>query len=149
MIVVTGAAGFIGSVVAQRLNEENFRDLILVDDFSKPGKSGNYSHKQYTERVDRDEFFPWIEKNHRFVQIIIHLGARTDTTEFDRTVFERLNLNYSKYIWAACLKYGLPLIYASSAATYGNGELGYVDDHHLIPSLKPLNPYGGIEERVR
>lgn len=142
MIVVTGAAGFIGSVVVQRLNEENFRDLVLVDDFSKPPKSANYSHKQYAEMVDRDEFFPWVEKNHRFIQIIIHLGARTDTTEFDRTVFERLNLNYSKFIWAACLKYGLPLIYASSAATYGNGELGYLDDHHLIPSLKPLNPYG-------
>jgi len=142
MIVITGAAGFIGSALLKKLNDENYRDIVIVDDFSKTGKIRNYKDKIYSEIVDRNEFFNWIEENHRFIQFIFHLGARTDTTEFDRAVFERLNLNYSKYVWAACIKYGIPLVYASSAATYGMGELGYLDDHSLISGLMPLNPYG-------
>jgi ADP-L-glycero-D-manno-heptose 6-epimerase len=142
MIVITGAAGFIGSVMTGKLNRERFLDLVIVDDFSREDKIPNYSERKYTEKVDRDEFFRWLDHNHRFVQFIIHLGARTDTTEFDKTVFDRLNLGYSVKVWEACIKYGLPLIYASSAATYGDGKSGYDDDHDLIPALKPLNPYG-------
>ena len=142
MIVITGAAGFIGSVISGKLNREKFLDLVLVDDFSREDKIPNYSERKYTEKVDRDEFFGWLDRNHRFVQFIIHLGARTDTTEFDKTVFDRLNFGYSVKVWEACVKYGLPLIYASSAATYGDGKQGYDDDHRLIPGLKALNPYG-------
>jgi len=142
MIVITGAAGFIGSALIRKLNDENFKDIILVDDFSRIDKAINYKNKIFSELVERDEFFDWIEENHRFIQFVFHLGARTDTTEFDRSVFDRLNLNYSKFVWAACIKYGLPLVYASSAATYGMGEMGYMDDHDLVHSLKPLNPYG-------
>jgi ADP-L-glycero-D-manno-heptose 6-epimerase len=142
MIVVTGAAGFIGSVMTGKLNRERFLDLVIVDDFSREDKIPNYSEKNFTEKVDREEFFRWLDHNHRFVQFIIHLGARTDTTEFDKTVFDRLNLGYSVKVWEACVKYGLPLIYASSAATYGDGKQGYDDDHRLIPGLKALNPYG-------
>jgi ADP-L-glycero-D-manno-heptose 6-epimerase len=76
------------------------------------------------------------------VQVVIHMGARTDTAEFDWNTFETLNLGYSKSVWQLCVEYGLPLIYASSAATYGLGELGYDDDHGIVPSLKPLNAYG-------
>ena len=76
------------------------------------------------------------------MDFIFHLGARTDTTEFDMSVFDKLNLNYSKKMWEACSEYGIPLVYASSAATYGLGELGYEDSHDIIPDLKPLNPYG-------
>ncbi len=142
MIVVTGAAGFIGSCLIARLNEEGFNDLIAVDDFSHPEKENNLAGKKITMRVERKDFFNWLKENHKFVQFIFHLGARTDTTEFNKTIFDELNLNYSKDVWKACIEYGLPLVYASSAATYGNGEFGYNDDNAFIPKLHPLNPYG-------
>lgn len=142
MIIVTGAAGFIGSVMAGRLNRDGFNDLVLVDDFSREDKKANFMEKEYTALVGREEFIPWLGKNHRFAEYVIHLGARTDTTEFDVNVFNHLNLNYSKSVWEACVSYGLPLIYASSAATYGSGEMGYQDDHDLVEQLHPLNPYG-------
>ena len=142
MIVVTGAAGFIGSNIVAKLNKENFKDIILVDDFSNKEKNKNFESKIFTEKVERNTFFKWLTKNHKHVQFIIHIGARTDTAEFDTAVFDKLNLNYSKDIWNACVKFGLPLIYASSAATYGMGEYGYKDNHDIIDNLKPLNPYG-------
>ncbi|MCX7985662.1 MAG: ADP-glyceromanno-heptose 6-epimerase [Bacteroidales bacterium] len=142
MIVITGAAGFIGSYFAGYLNQKGFNDLVLVDDFTQNRKAANYESKKYSALVDRNQFFDWLKNNHRFVQFVVHLGARTDTTEFDRNIFDRLNINYSKQIWNFCAEYGLPLIYASSAATYGNGEMGYNDDHDIVEKLKPLNPYG-------
>ena len=142
MIVITGAAGFIGSCLVAKLNELGFTDLVLVDDFSHESKKKNYSTKKYSQLVERTQFFSWLENNNQWVQFIFHLGARTDTTEFNKQIFDELNLNYSKNVWNACVKFGLPLIYASSAATYGLGELGYEDKHELIPNLKPLNPYG-------
>ena len=142
MIVVTGAAGFIGSVLVSRLNNENFKDIVLVDDFTKTEKLSNLENKKFTAKIQRNEFFNWLKDNHKFVQIVFHIGARTDTTEFNKTIFDELNFNYTKNIWKSCVEYGLPLIYASSAATYGNGEYGYNDDENIIPKLKPLNPYG-------
>ena len=142
MIVVTGAAGFIGSNIVAGLNERNYKDIILVDDFSKAEKERNYDSKEFSALVERTQFASWLDENHRFVQMVIHLGARTDTTEFDKRVFDELNLGYSKTVYKQCLEYGLPLIYASSAATYGLGELGYDDSHEIIADLKPLNPYG-------
>lgn len=142
MIVITGAAGFIGSCLVGKLNNKGLSDLILVDDFSRVDKSKNLLNKAFAEKVPRDDFFEWFKTSHELVSFVFHIGARTDTTEFDRNVFEVLNVNYSKNIWNACTRYGIPLIYASSAATYGMGEHGYSDDHSLVPSLKPLNPYG-------
>ena len=142
MIVVTGAAGFIGSCLVSELNREGFYDLILVDDFSVEAKEKNLSGKKFTEKVERDVFFFFLEKNQRFVYFVFHIGSRTDTTEFDVAVFNKLNLDYSKEVWNICTRYGIPLVYASSAATYGLGEKGYADDHQIIPNLKPLNPYG-------
>jgi ADP-L-glycero-D-manno-heptose 6-epimerase len=142
MIVITGAAGFIGSNIVQKLNNEGFKDLVLVDDFSKKEKAKNYTGKTYRELVDRNSFFHYVHENHKFIEIIIHIGARTDTTEFDRTIFNELNLGYTKTVWNLCTEYGLPLIYASSAATYGMGEHGYSDSHSIVSKLKPLNPYG-------
>jgi ADP-L-glycero-D-manno-heptose 6-epimerase len=142
MIVVTGAAGFIASAFIGKLNSEDFNDVVAVDDFSSAAKQKNLEGKKISEFVDRDKFFDWLKSNHKLVQFIFHLGARTDTTEFDIELLNRLNLDYSKRVWANCVEYGLPLVYASSAATYGGGEYGYNDDHALSEKLQPLNPYG-------
>src|SRR5437016_582405 len=108
MIIITGAAGFIGSCLVRKLNDEGFNDLILVDDFSKHEKDQNLNGKKFTAKVERDQFVEWLQLNHRFVQFIFHIGARTDTTEFDSSIFNRLNLNYSKDVWNACVEFGLP-----------------------------------------
>jgi ADP-L-glycero-D-manno-heptose 6-epimerase len=142
MIIVTGAAGFIGSCLIQKLNELKFRYIIAVDDFSNAEKNLNLANKAIMERVDRKDLFAWLEKNNREVEFFFHIGARTDTTEFDTAIFNELNLDYSKKVWEACVNYQIPLVYASSAATYGLGENGYEDKEELISSLKPLNPYG-------
>ncbi|QIP12346.1 ADP-glyceromanno-heptose 6-epimerase [Spirosoma aureum] len=142
MIIVTGAAGFIGSCLISKLNQENFNFIIAVDDFSDPRKEANLTGKRIQERVDREEFFGWLDNNYQEVEFIFHIGARTDTTEFDRQIFEHLNVEYSKQIWNRCIDYQIPLVYASSAATYGMGEFGYDDNESIIPQLKPLNPYG-------
>ncbi|HNT70207.1 MAG TPA: ADP-glyceromanno-heptose 6-epimerase [Bacteroidales bacterium] len=140
-IVVTGAAGFIGSVLANYLNINNLDNIIIVDDFTKLEKLPNYNTLPY-DSIERDQFIDWLDKHHNDIDTVIHLGARTDTTEFDYSVFEKLNLNYSKNIWNICTNYGIDLYYASSAATYGDGALGYDDDLEIIDKLQPLNPYG-------
>ena len=142
MIVVTGAAGFIGSCLVSFLNENRFYDLVLVDDFSNQQKSANYLGKKYKTLIDRKGFISWLDQNHKFVQFVFHLGARTDTTEFRKEIFDELNLEFSKSVWKKVVEYGIPLVYASSAATYGMGELGYSDGHEIVANLKPLNPYG-------
>ncbi len=143
MIVVTGAAGFIASCLVSRLNAANFNDVVVVDNFSIAKKLPNIEAKKLREYVDRETFFEWLDANHEQVEFIFHLGARTDTTEMDPAVFDLLNLNYSKQMWQACVQYNLPLVYASSAATYGDGRLGYSDqDEALFPLYRPLNPYG-------
>src|ERR1035437_3088968 len=141
MIIVTGAAGFIGSCLVSKLNQEGFTDIILVDDFSDSEKMKNLDGKKYSQKIHRDEFIQWLRENQRLVQFVFHLGARTDTTEFNKEIFDKLNLNYSKDIWKLCVEFGLPLVYASSAATYGMGESGYDDNEKEIEKLKPLNPY--------
>ncbi len=142
MIVVTGAAGFIGSCMLSKLNSEKIEDVVIVDDFSKSEKKVNYERLKYIKKIDREEFVEWFEQNASEVEGVYHLGARTDTTEFDWNVFVKLNLEYTKSIWRICTEYSIPLVYASSAATYGNGEMGYNDDLSKIAQLKPLNPYG-------
>jgi ADP-L-glycero-D-manno-heptose 6-epimerase len=142
MIVVTGAAGFIGSVLTGALNDEGQDNLILVDKFDREDKNKNLDNKQYEMQIDRDDFIAWFKNNTDVVDFVFHIGARTDTTEFDMELLNRLNLNYTKDIWSICAQNDIPLIYASSAATYGDGSLGYNDDHDIVEKLQPLNPYG-------
>lgn len=142
MIVVTGAAGFIGSNMITKLNNNGFKDIVLVDKFDNEEKNKNLENKIFSQKVERSEFFTWLDENHKFVQFIFHIGARTNTAEFDKNIFDELNLGYTQKIWNKCVEYGLAFIYASSAATYGMGEFGFDDDHSLIEKFKPLNPYG-------
>ena len=142
MIIITGAAGFIGSNMVDKLNQANFNSLILVDKFENPKKLQNLEGSKHTQKIDRNGFFGWLDIHYEEVEFIFHLGARTDTSEFDRELLWKLNTDYTKQIWKRCVKYQIPLVYASSAATYGLGENGYVDDESQIGSLVPLNPYG-------
>lgn len=143
MVILTGVSGFIGSCLLTALNEFGFdRDVVIVDDFYKLYKDKNTDGKAVREWMHRDIFLDWFEKTTQKVDFVIHMGARTDTTLMDSSVFDGLNLNYSKRIWNVCAIRQIPLIYASSAATYGDGSLGFDDDHATIGNLKPLNPYG-------
>jgi ADP-L-glycero-D-manno-heptose 6-epimerase len=142
MIVVTGAAGFIGSCMLRKLNYEKITNIVIVDDFSKTERLNNYSNYSFSLKIDRKDFIQWFKENAGQIEGVYHLGARTDTTEFDWNIFVELNLQYTKNIWQICAENNIPMVYASSAATYGDGENGYEDDMNLIPQLKPLNPYG-------
>jgi ADP-L-glycero-D-manno-heptose 6-epimerase len=141
-ILLTGAAGFIGSYLLGFLNKKGYNNIIIADDFSEEDKWFNFDSKQFAAKVERNELFDWLEKKNPKIDFVFHLGARTDTTEFDYAVHEKLNVAYSKNIWNYCTGKNIPLVYASSAATYGGGELGYKDDHDIIEKLQPLNPYG-------
>ncbi len=141
-IIITGAAGFIGSCLVEKLNEEGLHDLILVDDFTKIEKKENLKGKFFLAKIERSDFFNWLNENNTEIDFIFHIGARTDTTEFDKKIFDELNVDYSKKIWEFSSEFQVPLVYASSAATYGLGEYGYEDNHEVVPKLKPLNPYG-------
>ena len=142
MIVVTGAVGFIGSCLVEKLNLLNLKNIVVVDDFSNEDKNKNLAGKFYSQAIDRSNFILWLANNHDTVSMVYHLGARTDTSEFDYELLEKLNENFSKSVWILCAKHDIPLIYASSAATYGLGEFTYDDNHSLVNKLKPLNPYG-------
>ena len=142
MIIITGAEGFIGSCLVAALNQAGYNDLVLVDDFGMPVREDNLIGKAYTAKVNRKDLATWIDENHRMIQFIFHIGARTDTTETDVAILNELNLDYTKMLWQKCVTFGLPLVYASSAATYGGGENGYDDDETKLDFLKPLNLYG-------
>jgi ADP-L-glycero-D-manno-heptose 6-epimerase len=141
-IVVTGAAGFIGSCLVGYLNEKGFTRLLLVDDFSRADKVPNLEGKQFETKIERESFFEWLHVTKPVIDFVFHIGAKTDTTEFNYAVHQHLNVEYSEQIWNYCTVHGIPLVYASSAATYGGGEWGYEDNHELSFKLKPLNPYG-------
>jgi ADP-L-glycero-D-manno-heptose 6-epimerase len=142
MIIVTGAAGFIGSCLATELYRLGFKDLVLVDEFSRPDKLANLDAIPQPLLVPRDALFKWLEGKENDIQFFFHIGARTDTAEFDTELLRKLNLDYSKEVWNWCCMHHVPLIYASSAATYGMGEHGFTDDPAGLSQLHPLNPYG-------
>ncbi len=97
--------------------------------------------------MHREIFLDWFEKTTQKVDLVLHIGARTDTTLQNTETFDELNVNYSKRIWTACARKQIPMIYASSAATYGDGSLGFDDNHEQIHLLKPLNPYGDSKQQ--
>ncbi|WP_462251352.1 ADP-glyceromanno-heptose 6-epimerase, partial [Ferruginibacter sp.] len=115
---------------------------ILVDEFDDDEKELNLLHKKYIVRVERENLFDWLLKEKPAVDFVFHLGARTDTAEFDYRIHQKLNVEYSQHIWNYCTINNIPLVYASSAATYGEGEFGYDDSHDIVEQLHPLNPYG-------
>lgn len=141
-IVVTGSAGFIGSCVSHHLSAKKDVDVVEVDDFTQVHKRLNFESFSCHQRIQREVFIAWFRSEAKTIDFVIHLGARTNTTEQNLELLKTLNLEFSKDLWEICSEHEIPLIYASSAATYGNGELGYKDDHELIPSLSPMNPYG-------
>jgi len=142
ILIITGAAGFIGSCLLAEYARKNTHHIIAVDDFSIEKKQANFVGTTDAEFIDREVFLDWFSAHAAEVDAVLHIGARTNTTEQDLAVLDHLNFQYSIRIWNLCTEHQIPMIYASSAATYGNGEHGYSDDHALIPSLKPMNPYG-------
>jgi len=148
VIIVTGALGFIGSALIGELLRNGYGQIVAVDDFNKTEKLPNLENKNLLHRISRTEFLRWVPKNARDIQFIFHIGARTKTNEFDLQVLQDLNVNYTKELWKMCTEFSIPFIYASSAATYGNGEFGFDDDPQKRSSLKPMNPYGNSKQEV-
>lgn len=143
LVLVTGAYGFIGSCLALHLARSGNYRVMISDDLTATQKLPNLADSPFEAIIDRTRLIDALNNNEwPNLAFIIHIGARTDTTEFNTAIFDELNLNYSKAIWAICASRQIPLVYASSAATYGGGEFGYSDAHELINQLKPLNPYG-------
>ena len=140
MVVVTGAAGFVGARVVEALRARGM-DVASVDHLEAFDARPEHAGVDFGRRVDVDDLARWLETA-KDVTAVVHLGACTDTREMDRAYLNRVNLQASQDLWSYCTRLRIPLIYASSAATYGDGALGYDDDEALIPSLKPLNPYG-------
>ena len=143
MYLLTGAAGFIGSALLAHLNDNGIQDVIIVDDFvNYPAKKANLEGKVFLRKIERDDLFDVWDNEAWSLAGVYHLGARTDTAEPSKPLFDRLNLNYTKEVWRRCTEQRVPLIYASSGATYGLGEHGYRDDDRLAEVLEPLNEYG-------
>lgn len=140
-ILVTGAAGFIGSRFVASCNEQGW-PVVSVDDPTSFGARPELTGIEFGRRFGLHDLWPWLQTERPELTAIVHLGACTDTMEMNEAYLRAVNLEYSQNVWTYCVKRRLPLVYASSAATYGDGSLGYDDDEALIPRLLPLNPYG-------
>lgn len=150
MIVVTGGAGFIGSCIVAKLNTFGWGDIIIVDQIEKGDpKTRNIENKKYVEFIDKTDFLAQVNEDRLGpnIEAIIHMGACSDTTGTDAKFYEENNFQYTRCLAEWCLKKGVRFIYASSAATYGAGELGYSDDVKMLRHLKPLNLYGESKQK--
>lgn len=143
MILVTGAAGFIGSVIVKELNERGNEDLLLCDHFESGEKWKNLRGLKYDSFVQVEDLFDHaIWKKQAGLKAIYHMGACSDTTQLDMDYLYKNNTEFTNRLLTLAAQKNIPIVYASSAATYGAGEQGYSDDHKGIPSLRPLNKYG-------
>lgn len=140
-LLVTGAAGFVGTRFVESCHARGV-PVISVDAAEYFAVRREHDETPYGMIVDRDTLFEWLERTGPALAGIVHLGACTDTTEMDEAYFDRINVEYSKRLWHYATTHRVPFVYASSAATYGDGTQGYDDDEDGIPSLTPLNPYG-------
>ncbi len=142
MVIVTGGAGFIGSALIWRLNKDGREDIVVVDRFDKQGQWKNLRGLRFAEIIHIEDFMKSIDQFLREAELLVHLGACSDTTEQDFSYLLKENFNTSKVLAKACLDKGVRFVYASSAATYGKGESGFDDqDTALLYRLRPLNPY--------
>lgn len=143
MILVTGAAGFIGSVIVKHLNDSGIENLLLCDHFESGDKWKNLRDLKYTSIVQVEDLFNHdIWKKAGSLKAIYHMGACSDTTELNMDFLYKNNTEYTNRLLTLAAEKNIPIVYASSAATYGAGEQGYFDDHTGLPNLKPLNKYG-------
>ena len=142
MKIITGGAGFIGSAICWRLNSLGFNDIIIVDSDTDGTKENNLKELKYSDFIDKDTFLKRINDFSLKADTLYHMGACTSTTETDMVYLKKNNFEYSKHLAEWAVKNNIRFIYASSGATYGDGSLGFNDDHSLIPELKPLNKYG-------
>lgn len=141
MIVVTGASGFIGSAIVYKLNKDGIDNIICVDKLGKGEKWKNLRKRNFYDFIDRDVFLDWVENYKKHIKVIVHMGACSDTTEKDGDFLLENNYRYTQKLFEWCVVNNKRLIYASSAATYGNGNLGF-DDMGDVTQLIPLNKYG-------
>lgn len=144
MLIITGGGGFIGSALAAALNEAGRADLVVVDRFGSDEKWRNIAKREIYEILPIDGLLPWLDRHGEHVEAVFHLGANSATTEADADLIIAVNLNYTKAVWRWCAAAGRPLIYASSAATYGDGSAGFDDAGGIatLKRLRPLNLYG-------
>lgn len=141
-IVVTGGAGFIGSGVIRILNDQGFKNIIVVDNLGRSEKWRNLVGKKFLDVIHKDSLFEWLEGHERDIEAFIHLGACSSTVEQDANYLLENNYRYSVWLAEYALANGHRFIYASSAATYGDGSSGFSDDHGSLEELRPLNMYG-------
>jgi ADP-L-glycero-D-manno-heptose 6-epimerase len=142
-IIVTGGAGFIGSNLVQALNARGRDDILVVDHLNAPGKNQNLERSRFGRYCDKTEFRDLLRQGRvSEVEAVFHLGACSSTTETDAAYLDDNNTQYTRDLCEWSLKTGARFIYASSAATYGDGEKGYSDEDAVTPTLEPLNLYG-------
>ena len=149
MIIVTGGAGFIGSALLWQLNSQGLNHLLVVDHLGTGNKWQNLNKRAFHSFIHKNDLLAWLERgaDGTLIEGIFHLGASSSTTETDCDYLMSNNFDYSIKLWKYCTRNKIPFIYASSAATYGEGDLGFDDDLLVVPKLRPLNPYGFSKQK--